>query len=475
MFKKISKIIYFLSLLIAAVFVAFILILNVMPSKYLILMGLVLIVVYEVLGVIAFKVKNKIVLSFMIIFEVVLGLLFGYGAYMVEETNDFFFKFSKRADEYSLYYVVVLKDSNYQKITDLKEKRIGTYTLNDVNYKTVLTNIENKVTLTTTEYTTLTTLATDLLDKKVDSVLIRDFNKELLDSEVPEFKDMVKIIHTEKVVVKKASEQVKSLQGNVLNILISGIDTNGDINKVSRSDVNIVMTVNPNTHEVLLTNIPRDMQVQLAGTTRVKDKLTHAGIYGVDMSRKTVEDFLLTEIPYYLRVNFDSLVKVVDAIGGIDINNDVAFQGRTRYFSKGVIHLNGKQALEYSRERMKMPHGDWTRGLHQEEVIRAIITKATSSTELLTGYTEILDSLSSFIQTNIPTDVLKKYVKEQLATMSSWNVVNYAVAGSGYGYEETYSMPGVKLYVTYPEASSVQFGSKVINGMLNNKKYNEIK
>lgn len=475
MLKKISKVVYLLSLLTTIVFVAFILILNVMPSKYLILMGLVLVVVYGVLGIITFKVKSKIALSFVIIFDVVLGLLFGYGTYMVEETNDFFFKFSKGTDEYSLYYVVVLKDSDYQKLAELKEKKMGTYTFNDVNYETALTNIEEKMTLTTAEYTTLTTLGTDLLDKKVDSILIRDFNKDLLDSEVAEFKDMVKIIHTEKVVVKKKSEQVKPLQGDVLNILISGIDTNGDINKVSRSDVNIVMTVNPNTHEVLLTNIPRDMQVQLAGTTDVKDKLTHAGIYGVDMSRKTVEDFLSTQIPYYLRVNFDSLVKVVDAIGGIDINNDVAFQGRTRYFSKGFIHLNGKQALEYSRERMKMPHGDWTRGLHQEEVIRAIITKVTSSTELLTSYTEILDSLSSFIQTNIPIEVLKKYVKEQLDTMSGWNVNNYAVSGDGFGYEETYSMPGVKLYVTYPDTPSVSFASKMINGMLANKKYSEIK
>lgn len=475
MFKKVSKGIYFLSLAVAALFMVLVMILNVIPNKYLFVLVGALVAIYGLFGVVTFKVKSKVVVSFILAVEFIIGIVLGYGSYMIYETNGFFSKFSNEKDEYALYYVVVLKDSGFSKLEELDKKSVGTYSLNDSNYPKALTSISKKAVLTTQEYTVLTTIGNDLLSKKVDSIFISDFNKELLDNEIDKFKDLVKIIHTEKVVVKNKKDNKAPITSNAFNVLISGIDTNGDINKVSRSDVNIVMTVNPDTHEVLLTNIPRDMQVQLAGTTGLKDKLTHAGIYGIDMSLKTVEDFLSTEIPYYLRVNFDSLVQVVDAVGGIDITNDVAFQGRTRYFSKGSLHLTGKQALEYSRERMKMPAGDWTRGLHQEEVIKAIITKATTSTELLTNYTEILDSLSSFIQTNIPADILKKNVKKQLDTMSSWNIVNYAVSGSGYGYEETYSMPGVKLYVTYPEDASVAFGSKAINGMLSNKKYSEIK
>ena len=180
------------------------------------------------------------------------------------------------------------------------------------------------------------------------------------------------------------------------------------------------MTVNSKNHEVLLTNIQRDMQVQLHSTTGIKDKLTHAGIYGIDMSRQTIEDFLDTKIPYYIRVNFDSLVKVVDSIDGVDIDNDVAFKGYTRNFEVGKLHLNGKEALEYARERKKMPSGDYTRGLHQEKIIEAIINKVTTSKKILNNYSKFTSVLDEFIQTNIPSSTIKAYVKEQIDTMPKW-------------------------------------------------------
>ena len=125
------------------------------------------------------------------------------------------------------------------------------------------------------------------------------------------------------------------------------------------------------------------------------------------MSRQTIEDFLNIDIPYYIRVIFDSVIKLVDTIGGIDIYNDVAFKGGTRYFEQGNIHLNGKQALEYARERKKMPNGDWTRGEHQKVIITAIINKVSSSKELLNNYVDILNNSKDIIQTNIPTDIIK--------------------------------------------------------------------
>ena len=155
-------------------------------------------------------------------------------------------------------------------------------------------------------------------------------------------------------------------------------------------------------------------------------------------------------------------VKLIDTVGGVDIYNDVTFRGDTRYFAKGNIHLNGKQALEYARERKKMPDGDWTREEHQKVIITAIINKISNSKELLTNYGDILNNSKDLIQTNIPTEVIKKYVKDQFRNMNSWEVSSASVAGKGFDYRETYSMPGMDLYVTYPDEDSVKSVSKQI-------------
>ena len=156
-------------------------------------------------------------------------------------------------------------------------------------------------------------------------------------------------------------------------------------------------------------------------------------------------------------------------IGGVDIYNDTSFSTGKYYFKEGEIHLNGAQALAYSRDRYHQSSGDWSRGIHQMEVIKGIINKISHSTDLLTNYGDIVESLSRFVQTNIPDTTMKKYVKNQLNDMSSWNTYTYAVSGSGYSYQETYSMPGMSLYVTHKDEASRVYASKLINGMLNGK------
>lgn len=258
------------------------------------------------------------------------------------------------------------------------------------------------------------------------------------------------------------------------NILISGIDTSGSIDTVSRSDVNIVMTINSKTNEVLLTSLQRDMLVSLHNKEGLKDKLTHAGIYGIDTSLKTIEDFLQTTIPYYIRINFDSFINIIDLLDGIDINNDIPFQGNTRYFSQGIIHLTSNEALEYVRERKKMPAGDWTRGEHQKEIIKAVIEKVSDNKNLLTNYNKLTNILNNFIQTNISEEIIRKCIYNQLENMPNWKVEKYTVLGSGYGYEKTYSMPKTNLYVTYPDENSRQEASRLINGILNNITYKDL-
>lgn len=436
------------------------------PVKYLVILSILVVVLGVFFTIFSFKVKRLVLSIILLVFMLLFGTLSFIGIYYVWTTSSFFDTIEE-VKEKKIYYVVVKKDSKYKELDDLDKKSMAIFENQSNNYKKVLEEVRDSITIHDKEYTNMNTIVKDLLNGDVDSLLINSTNKEILDENMDSFQSNTRVIAELSIDVIQKKEKEEEKKYGSMNILISGIDTNGHIDSVSRSDVNIVVTINPYTHEVLLTNIPRDMYVQLHGTTGLKDKLTHAGIYGIDMSINTIEDFLEIDIPYYIRVNFDSVIKLVDTIGGVDVNNDVAFQGRTRYFEKGMIHLNGKEALEYARERKKMPNGDNTRGEHQERIIEAIITKISSSKELLKDYGNILDDLKDLFQTNIPTDTIKKYVRDQIDTMSKWNVHREAVTGTAASsYRETYSMPGMRLYVTIPDEESRKDASNRINELL---------
>ena len=471
--KIINNIIEILMLLINIVFVYYLIKLNIVPTLYLIII-IGIIVIINVISWILLS-KGKVALIFGYILLVINLIISCTGIYYTSVTDSFFSSLEE-VNEEQLYYVVVKKDSEYNKLKDLNNKKMAIFENQSNNYKKVLNEVKDSIKVKDKKYTNVNTIVKDLLDGNVDSLLINSNNKILLDENVKSFKDNTKVIAKLSIKLskqedKKEDSEEKSeevINNGSFNVLISGIDTYGSINRVSRSDVNIVVTVNPNTHKILLTSIQRDMYVQLHGTTGTKDKLTHAGIYGINMSRQTIEDFLDIDIPYYVRVNFDSVIKLVDTIGGVDIYNDVAFRG-SRYFEQGNIHLNGEQALEYARERKKMPNGDWTRGEHQKVIITAIINKIANSKELLTNYGDILNNSKDLIQTNITTDVIKKFVKDQIDSMSPWNITSTFVGGAGSDYRETYSMPGMNLYITYPDENSVKNVSKQINDLLNEK------
>ena len=442
--------------------------LNILPGKYYYpMIGLLLIIgILFILSI--FKSNKKFLLIISIISSIIISIISFLGLIYLNSTNKLLDNISF-IKEKSIYYIIVKKDSDYKELSDLDNKNLAIIENSSSNYQKALKEVNKKININTIKYKNINTIASDLVTGKVDSILLNSNSKRILDDMLKDFKNNTRVVDKVVIYVKRGKSTVIN-SNEPFNVLISGIDTAGDINSVSRSDVNIVMTVNPKNHEVLLTNIQRDMQVQLHGTTGIKDKLTHAGIYGIDMSRQTIEDFLDTKIPYYIRVNFDSLVKVVDSIDGVDIDNDIAFKGYTRNFEVGKLHLNGKEALEYARERKKMPSGDYTRGLHQEKIMEAIISKVTTSKKILNNYSKFTSVLDEFIQTNIPSSTIKFYVREQLDTMPKWNVISRAVESSGSALIETYSMPGMNLYVALPDEKSVKTSSRIINEMLDNKK-----
>lgn len=468
--KKILYIIFLISIFLLGIYVTK---LDILPHKYFIPFIIVLILWTLILLFMLIKAKKKFLTIITIIVMILSVIINSVGFYYVYNTNQFFSSLGD-VKETKEYYVLVKKDSKYSKLQDLKGKNIALFDNETKNYKKAVQELDSNIKINHKNYDNMLNLVDDLLNNNIDSAFINSNTKEIIDENIKNFKDNVKVIKKIKIKLKEEKPKQEKTNDEVFNILVSGIDTAGDINNVSRSDVNIIVSVNKNTHEVVLTSVPRDMYVQLHDTTGIKDKLTHAGLYGINMTRQTLEDFLEIKIDYYIRLNFTSVIQIVDAIGGVDVNNDVAFKRGKRYYALGMIHMNGEDTLGYCRERLRMPSGDWTRGLHQEEVIKAIITKITTSNELLTNYSEILSSLGYLVQTNIPEDLIKKYVKDQIETMPKWDLYSYAVGGSGAAHLETYSMPGMILYVTLPDEPHRLHAKKVINSVNSGMKYNDV-
>ena len=251
------------------------------------------------------------------------------------------------------------------------------------------------------------------------------------------------------------------VKDETFSVYISGIDVFGAIETNSRSDVNIIAVVNPTSHQILLITTPRDYYVPLTIYGGVRDKLTHAGIYGVDVSRGTLENLYNTEIPYYLRMNFSGFINIIDALGGVDVYSPESFTGlHGGTYQEGYNHLNGEEALSFARERYSFASGDRQRGKNQMEVIRAMIDKCQTSS-LLLNYQEVMQSLAGSFQTNLEQDRIAQLVSAQIFEKSEWNVVTYSVDGTG-SSRTTYSMPNQRAYVMIPNESTVDHAKELL-------------
>lgn len=443
--------------------------LNILPTKYLVLGYIVLILVIGILFYLIFRKKNIVVKVVSVILVGLLSSSFIYVSGYLNNTNEFFESTHKSYDTLN-YSVIVLKESNYKKISDLKDKNIAYI---DDDYKNDIKNNFKKISYNEQLFTDLSVISDDLLNKNTDAIVLEESYLTLAYEEIKDFKDSVKVIDTFSIKAKvhKENKEEKINFEEPFVLYISGIDQYGNVNSVrGRSDVNQLVVVNPKTHHILLVNTPRDYYVQLYNTTGLRDKLTHAGIYGIDKSIKTLEKFYDIDINYYLRVNFNSLIKVVDVIGGIDIYSDKSFTAHTNKSVKvkeGWNSFNGTQALAYSRERYAYITGDHHRGANQQQVIEAIINKVTQSSVLISKYNSILNALDGTFQTDMSTNMITSFIKYQLDNMPKWEVESIAVTGYN-SSNYTYSMGmRYKLYVMEPDYNSVEKAKKKMNEVLN--------
>lgn len=439
---------------------------NMLPTKYVTILTIViaLITIALIIGTVK-KHKTLKLNIFCTIIIIVISAGYIFANNYVDITMKFLNNILTEVNEVEEYYVVVRKESNYNKLDDIKNKELYTFQIED----DIKQKIQGKVAITIKEEDNLTNLGNDLLSRKIDIVAISSSQYNMLGEEIENFKDKTRILtkETHKIENIATIEDTTSkytIGTGVFNIYISGIDTYGNINNVSRSDSNTIVTVNLNTHEILLTSIPRDYYVTLH-SKKAKDKLTHSGIYGITETVTTVEDFLGIDINYYVRVNFTTLIKIIDTLGGIDVYSDYSFSRDGYNFQKGYNHLSGNAALTFSRERYSFAGGDNQRIKNQQKVIEAIMNKALSSKTILTKYTDILNSLSGSFNTNIDQNEISKIVKNQLDTMPKWKIKTISLTGTG-ANNTTYSMGKQLLYVMNPNQSSINEAKTAIKSVM---------
>lgn len=443
---------------------------DIIPNNYYNLLIIILIILNIILNLIMlFKFKNKLLKILHIItciITIILISIFIIGIVYLDKTMNLFDNISHIKEEVTDYYIIVLKESNYQEVSDLDSKNLAYYTETD---KKVLNSI--KLSLTYSEENDILTLKNKLLNNEVEAILISDIIKNKYEEDDNQFENKIKILKT--ISIKTEIEDITkrvSIKNTPYNILISGIDTYGDINKTSRNDVNIVATINPNTDQILLTSIPRDYYVQLHNTEGYKDKLTHASYYGINMQIQTIEDIFDIDINYYIKVNFSTVVELVDEIGGIEVYADQEINLKNcGKIVVGMNNLNGKCALAFSRERYSYVDGDRHRGRNQQEVIKAIFNKLSNGTTILTSYMNILQALEGKFATNMDMDEVTNFIKYELNDLKNYNIITTQVDGYG-SMGLTYSYPNQELWIMIPYEDTINNAKELINKVLNNEK-----
>ena len=386
------------------------------------------------------------------------GCIYAYT--YIQQANDFISEITTVREETIMYEVRINKDSGIKDIKELKDQPIG-FLKTSPNLDSIKTTLKDQLgSYQDVDYDEVGLMLMDFYDNKLAAIVLNESYLSFLEDTEYNLAETTTSIHD--IRVSNPNQADLRTPVNVVEepfiLYISGSDSRGTINTASNSDVNILTVVNPAKGKILLVNIARDYYVQLHGTTGLKDKLTHAGIYGIDMSKSTIEDLLGIQINYTFKVGFQGVKKFVDAIDGIDVESRITKNmsnedGKMCYIKQGWNHLDGDCALRYARERKSYKYGDLDRGKNQQQVITAIINKLTDL-HYLTRYTQILEAGKGTFQTSLTDTEITNFVKWQLAELKKWQVESIQIEGTA-SMEPTYTFGArTKLYVFLPSEAS---------------------
>lgn len=387
---------------------------------------------------------SKILCSLMV---VVLSAVYGLGNYYLYSTDTTLETVTDQGNKAkNTVSVVVLNSSGLENVNSLEGSKLGVLkTIGNEATKKSLTDLKkNNVTYTKKTYDNMLGMLKALYDGEVDAIVLNEaYRSNVCDLEdYANFNNDTKVIHKTVYYTKENSSSlaVSDITSKPFNILISGNDSFGSLDENSRSDVDMLVTINPVTSTILLTSIPRDSYVKevcndYACNYGVYDKLTHTGIYGVDTTKDTIENLLDIDINYVYRVNFTSMIDIVDALGGVDVTVPEGMAVSKFYTNsnlegvhEGENHLDGKRALAYSRERKAYLDGDLQRARNQQQVLQAMFKKATSP-EIIKNYTSLLKALIGAFDTNMTTKEITSFIKYQIQAKPSWKFEQFVLKG----------------------------------------------
>lgn len=443
------------------VFVAGLLRLNMLPNMYLAAIGILLLLFWGIILASQFFSKKNAITGKVI--SILISIILIVGSYFLFKTSGTIANISGGDYKLDNVVVAVMADDPAEDIQGAADHTFGVqYSMNgdQITQTVEAINSELGTEITTREYDSLAEQAEALHDGEVDAIIYNEGYTGILEEAFEGYSENTKVIYTHSIKSELENQSTDvQVKDESFSVYISGIDVFGAIETNSRSDVNIIAVVNPTSHQILLVTTPRDYYVEIPGVSGgEKDKLTHAGIYGVDTSMATLEQLYDTDLDFYARVNFTSLIEIVDALGGVDVESEYAFttsyeSGMVMNVSEGTNHFNGKEALAFSRERLNVPGGDNQRGKDQQAVITAMIKKMVSPA-ILTGANGILNSVSGNVETNMSESQIQELIKTQLSEGASWNITSMAAEGTG-DNQYCYSYSGAPLYVMQPDQASV--------------------
>ncbi len=503
---------------------------NMLPTKYWVIILAIFVILFLLMGLVMTLLTRRLqrkqkgkkgklfVWLFSLILSLGLGIAYGAVAKGLDTLDDI-----TQGGSYQSHFISILvkNDSEYEKVSDLNEKKLGILQgIDDKNTQQVLQELSKlkETSIYTVEYSSIVEIVDALLNEDVDAILFNEAYIAVMDEINENFEASIKKIHTFEILEKiedviSPSDEISNEETDGIissgedfsegqseentnescteetcteeecgseetqaptqpptkprphspkpsdvtkesfTIFLSGMDKYGAVSSVSRSDVNMLVTINPRTRQILMTSIPRDYYVRLA-TKNADDKLTHAGLFGVQESVLTLENLFGIDIDYYVKVNFTSVVTCVNAVGGITVDNPRAFSTSLYHFPAGQIALDGNMALSFVRERHAFGAGDNERVKNQQRVLSGLIQKIISPA-IITKYNSILSAMSGAFITDMTSAEIQSLIQMQLNDMRGWEIQQVSVIGTGSKSSTCYALPGVSVYVMIPNYANV--------------------
>lgn len=487
-FSKVLSILLSVALVISSFYLLYQVIrLNVLPSKFLfpLTIGVVVLDAIFVLLLVYFSknVVSKIICIVLTLFICVASCMGGYYISKTQSVLSNITNVAKHAK--NTVSVIVKESSSIKNKSQLNGVSVGSLRLNEQGSKKAFKELSSEgIALNQTVYDSMTALLEAFYNGEVDSIIMNESSRsQILDMEAySNFDSNTRVVYQTSYKVKNndSATSVSDITSKPFNVLISGSDTRGGFDENGRSDVIMVATVNPKTHTILLTSVPRDFYVTTAcdagdGCMQgALDKITHTGIHGTNTTKRTVEQLLGVEINYTFKVGFDTVTELVDVLGGVDVYVEPGYAVHTSYLNvnEGINHLNGEQALAYARERYSYTEGDRQRTKNQQQVLMGIVKEATKPS-VITNYAAIMDTMANTFSTTMSNEEITDLIKYQLNNNPTWKMEQYMVDGTG----DTLMCAelGDAASVMVPDQSTVKMAKDKISAVLAGKSSEDVK